>query len=196
MTQPYLPNAAPRYWTDERIETLRRLWGDGLSASQVAARLGGGATRNAVISKVNRLCIPPRKTRSRIKSAHLRGKHQPHPWHKPKLKPPPQRSTFPASRAVFKADGLPLPPPAEFDVPRIASADLEPHHCRYPCVADVREVGAFAPIFCGLKPVEGLPYCETHSRRAFQPPQVRPRQPDLPAESNVVQMPKMEPVAA
>ena len=28
-------------WTDERVETLKKLWTDGLSASQIAAELGG-----------------------------------------------------------------------------------------------------------------------------------------------------------
>src|SRR5258708_561821 len=41
-------------WTDERVETLKKLWTDGLSASQIAAELGG-ITRNAVIGKVHRL---------------------------------------------------------------------------------------------------------------------------------------------
>ena len=41
-------------WTDERVELLRKLWSEGLSASQIAAQLGG-VTRNAVIGKVHRL---------------------------------------------------------------------------------------------------------------------------------------------
>ena len=41
-------------WTDERVELLKKLWSDGLSASQIAAQLGG-VTRNAVIGKVHRL---------------------------------------------------------------------------------------------------------------------------------------------
>ena len=34
-------------WTDERVELLRKLWSEGLSASQIAAQLGVGhaATR-------------------------------------------------------------------------------------------------------------------------------------------------------
>ncbi|MCF8471050.1 MAG: GcrA cell cycle regulator, partial [Parvibaculum sp.] len=32
-------------WTDERVELLKKLWGEGLSASQVAKQLGG-VTRN------------------------------------------------------------------------------------------------------------------------------------------------------
>ena len=42
-------------WTDERVELLRKLWQDGLSASQIAGELGNGITRNAVIGKVKDL---------------------------------------------------------------------------------------------------------------------------------------------
>lgn len=37
-------------WTDDRIETLKKLWQDGVSDSQIAKQLGG-VTRNAVLSK-------------------------------------------------------------------------------------------------------------------------------------------------
>ena len=46
-------------WTDERVETLKKLWLDGLSASQIAKQLGG-VTRNAVIGKVHRLKLSGR----------------------------------------------------------------------------------------------------------------------------------------
>src|SRR5438552_13569121 len=46
-------------WTDERVEMLKKLWADGLSASQIAAELGG-ITRNAVIGKVHRLGLSGR----------------------------------------------------------------------------------------------------------------------------------------
>ena len=48
-------------WTDARVEALTNLWGDGLSASLIAARLGG-TTRNAVIGKVRRLGLQGRAT--------------------------------------------------------------------------------------------------------------------------------------
>ena len=41
-------------WTDERVETLKKMWSEGQSASQIAKELGG-VTRNAVIGKVHRL---------------------------------------------------------------------------------------------------------------------------------------------
>ena len=76
-------------WTDERVELLKKLWADGLSASQIAAELGG-VTRNAVIGKVHRLGLSgrakspsssaprPRKARSsghmmRVPRASMRG---------------------------------------------------------------------------------------------------------------------------
>src|ERR1043166_911861 len=46
-------------WTDDRVELLKRLWAEGLSASQIAGELGG-ITRNAVIGKVHRLGLSAR----------------------------------------------------------------------------------------------------------------------------------------
>lgn len=42
-------------WTDERVTVLRQLWGNGKSASEIAALLGDNITRNAVIGKAHRL---------------------------------------------------------------------------------------------------------------------------------------------
>ena len=62
--------------------TLKKLWADGLSASQIAAELGG-ITRNAVIGKVHRLGLSgrakspsssaPRGRASRAPAAHAAG---------------------------------------------------------------------------------------------------------------------------
>src|SRR5204863_2873937 len=69
---PAPPNGAPEPlggrrnmgWTDERVELLKRLWQDGLSASQIAKQLGG-VTRNAVIGKVHRLGLSGRAAPSK-----------------------------------------------------------------------------------------------------------------------------------
>lgn len=55
-------------WTDERVETLKRMWAEGQSASQIAKELGG-VTRNAVIGKVHRLGL----------SNRIEGEEQPAP---------------------------------------------------------------------------------------------------------------------
>ena len=46
-------------WTDERIEQLRKLWENGMTASQIADELGG-VSRNAVIGKAHRLGLQSR----------------------------------------------------------------------------------------------------------------------------------------
>ena len=53
-------------WTDERVELLKKLWTEGLSASQIAGRLGNGVTRNAVIGKVHRLNLSGRVQQQRV----------------------------------------------------------------------------------------------------------------------------------
>ena len=54
-------------WTDDRVETLKKMWGEGQSASQIAKELGG-VTRNAVIGKVHRLGLSNRATTTTAKT--------------------------------------------------------------------------------------------------------------------------------
>jgi len=49
------------YWTEPRLDHLRELWAEGLTASQIAERLGG-VSRNAVIGKAHRLGLQTRPT--------------------------------------------------------------------------------------------------------------------------------------
>jgi GcrA cell cycle regulator len=46
-------------WTDERIDRLKELWSQGITASQIADELGG-VSRNAVIGKAHRLGLQSR----------------------------------------------------------------------------------------------------------------------------------------
>ena len=46
-------------WTDDRIETLKKMWEGGQTASQIAEALGG-VSRNAVIGKAHRLGLQSR----------------------------------------------------------------------------------------------------------------------------------------
>jgi GcrA cell cycle regulator len=46
-------------WTDERIDRLKQLWEDGMTAGQIATELGG-VSRNAVIGKAHRLGLKAR----------------------------------------------------------------------------------------------------------------------------------------
>ena len=50
-------------WTEENTATLRKLWADGRTCSEIARALGGEVSRNAVIGKVHRLGLPERANR-------------------------------------------------------------------------------------------------------------------------------------
>jgi GcrA cell cycle regulator len=53
-------------WNETNVEVLKKLWQDGLSASQISKALGpGGPSRNAVIGKVHRLGLSGRAAPSR-----------------------------------------------------------------------------------------------------------------------------------
>jgi GcrA cell cycle regulator len=75
-------------WTDERVELLKKMWGDGQSASQIAKELGG-VTRNAVIGKVHRLGLSNRATTASAKPATA-SKAEAKPATEPKPKAPPK----------------------------------------------------------------------------------------------------------
>jgi GcrA cell cycle regulator len=140
-------------WTPERIEKLKKLQRDGLSCSVIAARLGCGLTRNAVIGKLSRLGlsrgIPP-TVRKKITP------RRPHPGN-------------PSIPRQTKASPLygphePIPLPAETDIPRIAFADLAPSQCRW-VVGDPKPTA----MCCGDETIPGKPYCKAHLIRATIP---------------------------
>jgi GcrA cell cycle regulator len=164
-------------WNDERVDLLKKLWSDGLSASQIAGRLGG-VTRNAVIGKVHRLGLSGRATTSRMKSHRPRTRPQPNPTAAKRLMKPRFAPNVgnPALRNLYLADSEPFMPAAEeVEIPlkeRKYIQTLTESCCRWP-IGDPQQADFH---FCGKKKVTGLPYCELHARRAFQPPQPRRRE--------------------
>jgi GcrA cell cycle regulator len=97
-------------WNDERVELLTKLWAEGLSASQIAGRLGG-VTRNAVIGKVHRLGLSGRATSSRSSSPRPRRAHVPRPNRAPSLVFGTRGNL--ALKPSFEAEVEPLPAPVE-----------------------------------------------------------------------------------
>jgi GcrA cell cycle regulator len=79
----------------------------------------------------------------------------------------------------------------ELDIPvaeRKTLQDLTECMCRWP-IGDPQQADFY---FCGRNKVAGLPYCEHHARRAFQPPQPRRRDRDvsIPAMPTAIAAPK------
>ncbi len=159
-------------WTDERVELLKKLWSDGLSASQIAGRLGS-VTRNAVIGKVHRLGLSGRATTSRMKT------HRPRTRIanvKRTVKPRFAVAGNPAVRGLFTGEGEAYVPPAEEMIIPLAERKtiqtLTECSCRWP-IGDPQMADFH---FCGKNKVPALPYCEHHARRAFQPAAPRRRE--------------------
>lgn len=169
-------------WNDERVELLKKLWAEGLSASQIAGRLGG-VTRNAVIGKVHRLGLSGRATTSRMKSHRPRARAA--ATARRLAKPAAAGARFgqtgnPAVRALYQPEAEPFIPTAEeLVIPlkeRRTIQTLTECSCRWP-IGDPQMADFH---FCGKPKVAGLPYCEFHARRAFQPPQPRRRERETP----------------
>ena len=142
-------------WTNERVELLKELWADGLSANQIASRLGG-VSRNAVIGKVHRLGIAGR-------TATIRN---PRPRHtlpsRPKLRVPMISPRCLVKAAVSVFDDPPELGPAPNG--RVTLLDLKKNMCRWP-IGDPMEKGFH---FCGRRKSPGGPYCEHHAAIAYR----------------------------
>ncbi len=156
-------------WTDERVEMLKKLWNDGLSASQIAAEIGS-VTRNAVIGKVHRLGLsgrakapgnnaprPRKATVPRVPSPAAASASAPRTVH----------SLTPSFKPVITAETAPLVNP-EITIPfseRVTIMELKENMCRWPLgdptTAEFR--------FCGAKSESGVPYCTYHCHVAYQP---------------------------
>ncbi|SFA86019.1 GcrA cell cycle regulator [Poseidonocella pacifica] len=182
-------------WTDERVELLKKMWGEGQSASQIAKELGG-VTRNAVIGKVHRLGLSNRtggaapqatgKPAEATAAPQPKAKEAPKPAPKPVREAPAPRpepvvsSPIPARKQIIPA-GQPLPPQPsanEIDPAALAKVseiekkskklslmELTERTCKWP-VGDPATEDFW---FCGLPAQAGKPYCEAHVGVAFQP---------------------------
>ncbi|MBB1491232.1 MULTISPECIES: GcrA family cell cycle regulator [unclassified Paracoccus (in: a-proteobacteria)] len=104
-------------WTDDRVETLKRMWAEGQSASQIAKELGG-VTRNAVIGKVHRLGLSNR-TESEEQPAAPAPEPTPEPVVAPVAEAPPaERPAPPQPEPEAEAPPQPEPAPQPVFIPR------------------------------------------------------------------------------
>ncbi len=181
-------------WNDERVELLKKMWGEGQSASQIAKELGG-VTRNAVIGKVHRLGLSNRsgsagsdggaKSKSAAKSKPAtRAKSA---KSEPKAAAPKEAApAAPVSRvkAIIPA-GQPLPPQPsanEIDPEALAKVNEIEKKAKKLSLMELTERTCKWPVgdpatddfwFCGLPVQSGKPYCEAHVGVAFQPMSAR-----------------------
>jgi GcrA cell cycle regulator len=147
-------------WTDERVETLKKLWLDGLSASQIAKQLGG-VTRNAVIGKVHRLGLSGRATPSQPQRTVFKAPRAPRPA--VSVAPAPRRAIEPSSIPAAQA----IQPYISEEPGTATVLTLGAHMCKWP-IGDPSSDGF---TFCGRRSEREGPYCTEHARVAYQPQQ-------------------------
>ncbi len=173
-------------WTDERVEMLKKLWAEGLSASQIAGQLGN-VTRNAVIGKVHRLKLSgrgkstsstprvkkvsaassasaPRMSSSRPQSSS-RGSSHSHSVGNAALKM--DYVAVARSQTVSEISPLYIVPVSR----EMKLVQLTETTCKWPQGDPMHEDFSF----CGNEAPDSGPYCGYHSKLAYQPAGERKR---------------------
>ena len=133
-------------WTDERVLLLKKLWGEGKTAAEIAKALGG-VTRNAVIGKAHRL-----KLSNRISPIQQNERKED--------RAPEIKKQAKVAKAVVMAK------PANMSFKSLKMIELKERMCRWPSGDPKDEDFSF----CGCTSVPGLPYCEDHAKMAYQVP--------------------------
>lgn len=132
-------------WTEEEEEILRRMWGEGASATAIANALEN-RTRNAVLGKADRLHLPTRSNKSREA-------------------PKARKRAMPKTPFMFgsgrKKGYRPVMNRADAPVPLegITVLTMQGIHCKWPVAGEGQQT-----LFCGHGRESGKPYCRYHVR--------------------------------
>jgi GcrA cell cycle regulator len=138
-------------WTTDRVELLKTHFDAGLSCREIANEIG--VSRNAVIGKLSRLGL----TRGELFS-------EPRPPKKQRAGKSVPRLQFQMLRTVYE-NGEPVLATPVVSEHRCSLFELSEQRCRWP----ISTPGADDFCFCGNMPLDGVPYCEGHSRLAYKP---------------------------
>ena len=132
-------------WTYERVEKLKQLWEEGLTASRIAAELGE-VTRNAVIGKAHRLGLSGRMATKKSNGgiSIIRKK----------------RVNISQAQKIID-----ISPVIDEPMNPTAFQDIKDGLCRWP-LGEPEEIDFK---FCGRNTKEGVVYCQSHYKQAYQP---------------------------
>lgn len=160
-------------WTEEAVKLLTELWSNSdVSAAHIASRLtykfGAVFSRNAVLGKIHRLKLPPRR------QAYPPKQRRVSTLRRTKSEMPTAKATRPRPEAVILDSEIPFHQ-------RKSLLELTSKTCRWP----VGEPGVDL-FFCGAEPIEGKPYCACHCQIAYTQPQKRNQAPSKAAPRSVI----------
>lgn len=141
-----------QFWSSHPglTERLIELWNGGASATQAAAALGNGLTRNACVAKIDRL----RASGVELRRVQVYVK-----------KPPAPRPPKPVAVKAAPAADPRLLEPLEMEGEPITAMNATRHHCRY----GYGEPAEDGFRYCGRAVVPKSSFCENHGRLCHAP---------------------------
>ena len=164
-------------WTDEMVETLKKLWDEGVTTGEIGRRLG--ISKNSIVGKVHRLGLSGRpspikkKSDTPAKPAPKAEKPEPKPVEKPIERPVAKKSTveiitpLPDEEDDIKlARSINIASTEPSKNGNLSLTELDNHTCRWP-IGDPKDDNFH---FCGKKVRLGQTYCEEHSAIAYVKP--------------------------
>ena len=137
-------------WTDEKVNTLKELWGKGNTASQIAEIIGG-ISRNAVIGKAHRLNLSAKiKTRTATSNQNFENSIE-------------EKKTRNKLGRKSKFKSLIIEKDFEPENPKQLE-ELTDNDCKYP-IGHPNEKDFY---FCGRTSLKDFSYCKLHLLYSYQ----------------------------
>ena len=139
-------------WTEEKVESLKKLWGSGKTASQIAEIIGG-ISRNAVIGKAHRLNLSAKiKTRTATSNQTFNNSTN-------------EKNIQAVKRGrKSKFKSLIIEKDFEPENPKQLE-ELDENSCKWP-IGHPDEKSFY---FCGRSSLKDFSYCKLHLLYAYQP---------------------------
>ena len=139
-------------WTEEKVESLKKLWGSGKTASQIAEIIGG-ISRNAVIGKAHRLNLSAKiKTRTATSNQNFNNS-----TNEKNI-----QATKRGRKSKFKS--LIIEKDFEPENPKQLE-ELDENSCKWPIGHPDEKLF----YFCGRSSLKDFSYCKLHLLYAYQP---------------------------
>ena len=138
-------------WNDEKVDKLKKLWGNGNTASQIAEIIGG-ISRNAVIGKANRLNL---SSKIKLRSASSNQNSQDSFEDSNSKQKRGRKNKF--KSLIIEKDFEPESPKK--------LEELDEGSCKWP-VGHPEESSFY---FCGRSSIKDFSYCKLHLLYAYQP---------------------------